>query len=79
MPKLLGMIDVVKCLVTGSLEYVRRHYLIKLLHKTEETAEELRQLERKCKEVVLTNQWGALTVDAVLFFASMEVLLFTFR
>lgn len=73
------MIDVVQCRGTSSPEYVQRHYLMKLLHKTEDTAEELSQLERKCKNVVLTNQWGALTVAAVLFFATTEFLLFPFR
>ena len=72
------MIDAVQCRTTGSPEYVQRGYMIELLHKTEDAEEELRQLERKCNNVVLTNQWGALTVTAVLFFATTEFLLFPF-
>lgn len=73
------MINVAQSRTTSSPEYVQRRYLIKLLHKTEDTAEEMRQLERKRRKVVLTNQWGALTVAAVLFFATMEFLLFPFH
>ncbi len=73
------MIYVVQCRTTGNPESVQRCYLIKLPHITEDTAEESRQLERRCKNVVLTNQWGALTVAAVLFFATKEFLLFPFH
>lgn len=48
------MIDVVQRRSTSSPECVQRRYLIKLLHKTEDTVDELRQLERKWKNVVLT-------------------------
>lgn len=54
---------------------IQRCYLMKLQHKTEESAQEPRQLERKW-ENVLTNQGSALTVAAVLLFAAAEFLLF---
>lgn len=54
---------------------IQRCYWIKLQHKTEASAEELGQLERKW-ENVLTNQESALTVAAVLLFAAVEFLLF---
>lgn len=69
------------CVRVNSQETLKR-YVIKLPHKThkiEGTGSDLRQLKRKCKNLVLTNLLSTLTVDVVLFFATIEFLLFPFH
>lgn len=66
---LWGMIDVAQCRTTSSPEFIQRSYLIELLQKNRNIVDKLRQLGRKCKNVVLTIS-GVLW-QSPLFFATM--------